>query len=63
MYLFQKLLFTLLVDDGVGVAHHGDQHVEEKNRNQNLEENEHRLCHAGVSSFTQFVILKKAFKF
>ena len=42
-YLFQELFFTLFVNDGVGVAHHGDQHVEEENGDEDLKENKHRL--------------------
>ncbi len=57
-YLFQKLLFTFFVDDGVGVSHHGDQHVEKENWDENLKENKHRLRHAGVCTLAQFVVLK-----
>ncbi len=57
-HLFQELLFTLFVDDGVGVAHHGDQHVEEENGNQDLKENEHCLRHAGINALAEFVVLK-----
>ena len=57
IYLFEELLVGGADDDGIGVAHHGDQHVQQQDRDQDLEEDEHQLGHRGVGAFIQLVIL------
>ena len=56
-YLFEELLVCGADDDGVGVAHHGDQHVQQQDRDQDLEEDEHQLGHRGVGALIQLLIL------
>ena len=56
--LFHEFLLALLDDERVGVAHHGDQHVEEENGDEDLKENKHRLRHTRVNTFAQFIVLK-----
>ena len=56
---FQEFLFRLLIDNGVGVAHHSDQHVEQENWDQDLKEDKHGFGHTRVRSVAEFVILKK----
>ena len=57
--LLKELLFGLLVDGGVGVAHHGDQHVEEEDRHHHLEEDEEGLGHAHVLTLLKVRVLHK----
>ena len=38
--LFDEFLLTLLNDQGVGVAHHSDQHVHQQNLNEDYEKDE-----------------------
>ena len=40
-HLLEELFVCSFDDDGVSIAHHGDQHVEEEDGDQNLEQNEH----------------------
>ena len=56
--LLQELLLRLLDDDCVRVAHHGDQHVEQKNRDQDLEENEDGFCHRLIRTLAEVFVLK-----
>ena len=56
-YHFQELLFTLLVNKCIGVAHHGNQHVEKQNGNENLKEDENDLGHIRVWIFVQVFII------
>ena len=55
--MFEELLVCGADDDGVGVAHHGDQHVQQQDRDQDLEEDEHQLGHRGVGALIQLLIL------
>ena len=43
--LFEELLVCGADHDGVGVAHHGDQHVQQQDRDQDLKKNEHHFGH------------------
>ena len=58
LYLLQELLLGLLDDDGVGVAHHGNQHVQQEDGDQDLEEDKHGLRHVGVWTSIKIVILQ-----
>ena len=60
--LLQELLLRLLDDDGVGVAHHGDQHVEEQDGDEDLEEHEDCLGHGGVGTVVKLVVLEIKFQ-
>ena len=55
--LFEKLLLRLFDDGGVSVAHHGNQHVEEEDGDQDLKEDEDHLGHVGVVALPEQVIL------
>ena len=46
-------------DDGVSIAHHGDQHVEKQDGDQDLEENEDGLRHGGVVALLDVFILRE----
>ena len=56
--LFQKLLLRLLNDGCVGVTHHSDQHVQQKDRDQDLEKNKDDLRHVWIRTLSQQIILK-----
>lgn len=53
---FQELLLTLLIDSRISVTHHGNQHVEEQNRNENLKEHKNALGHVRIWRIIEFVI-------
>ena len=55
--LLQEFLLALLVDDGVGVSHHGDQHVEEEDGQDHLEDDEEGLADALVVGLRYVVVL------
>ena len=57
--LLQELLLRLLNHDGVGVAHHGNQHVEEQDWDEDLENDKDQLCHGLVWTVPKFFILKE----
>ena len=54
---FEELLLSGLDNDPVGVAHHGDQHVEEEDGDEDLEEDKDNLGHPGVGRVAQQVIV------
>ena len=45
LYLFKELLVGGADHDGVGVSHHGDQHVQQQDGNQDLEKDKNHLGH------------------
>ena len=58
LYLFEELLVGCADHNGVGVSHHGDQHVQQQDGNQDLEKDKHHLGHRGVGTLIKFVILE-----
>ena len=60
--LFDELFLALLGDQSVGVSHHGNQHVHQKNLHQDYEEHEHRSARRRVNSFGQRLKLKAKIK-
>ena len=56
-YLFEKLLVRGADDNGVGVAHHGDQHVQQEDGNQDLEDNKDHLGHSRIWTVIQIIVL------
>lgn len=56
--LFHPFFLTLLNDQGVGVTHHSDQHVQQQYRNHNHENDKHGGCHSRVNRVLQWVVLK-----
>ena len=56
-HLFEELLVGGVDDDGVGVTHHGNQHVEQQDRDEDLEEDEDYPGHAGVRRLVELIIL------
>ena len=55
--LFHEFLLALLDDERVGVAHHGDQHVQQQDRHHNHEDDENELRHGRVDRLAQRRIL------
>ena len=58
-HLLEELFVCSFDDDGVSIAHHGDQHVEEQDGDQDLEQNEHGLRHGGVVALLDIFILRQ----
>ena len=58
-HLLEELFVCSFDDDGVSIAHHGDQHVEEQDGDQNLEQDEHGLRHGGVVALLDIFILRQ----
>ena len=56
-YLFEELLVGGADDDGVSVAHHGNQHVEQEDWNQNLEHHKGELGHLGIFALPKHGVL------
>ena len=59
-HLFDPFLFTLLDNKGVGVAHHSNQHVEQKDWDHDHENNEHRGRDCRICGFRKICILLKS---
>ena len=57
LYLFEELLVCSTDDNGVSVTHHGNQHVEQQDGDQDLEQNKHHLGHARVGALRQLLVL------
>ena len=53
----QELLLGRLDDDAVCVAHHGDQHVEQEDGDQDLKHHEGEFRHLGVLALSKHGIL------
>ena len=53
----QELLLGRLDDDAVRVAHHGDQHVEQEDGDQDLEHHEGEFRHLGILALSKHGIL------
>ena len=56
-HLFEELLVRGADHDGVGVAHHGNQHVEQEDWDENLEHHKGELGHLGVLALSKHGIL------
>ena len=57
--LLQELLLRLLDDNRVRVAHHGDQHVEQQDGNEDLEKDKDGLCHRLIRTLAEILVLKR----
>ena len=55
----QELLLGRLDDDAVRVAHHGDQHVEQQDGNEDLEKDKNGLCHRLIRTLAEILVLKR----
>ena len=55
--MFEKLLIRGTDDDSIGVAHHGNQHVEQQDGDEDLEQDEHDPSHGGVGRPGEVFIL------
>ena len=56
--LLQKFLVTFLIDNGICVSHHSDQHVKQKNRDEHLKKYKHKFGHPRVICIFHHFILK-----
>ncbi len=57
--LLEELLLALLVDHGEGVAHHGDQHVQQQDGQHHLEQDEEQLREAAERRAVETSVLKR----
>ena len=55
----QELLLGRLDHDAVRVAHHGDQHVEQQDGDEDLEKDKDGLCHRLIRTLAEILILKR----
>ena len=56
--LFDKFFLALLSDQGVGISHHGDQHVHQKNLDHHYEDDKDRLGQRRVDRLGQRIELR-----
>ena len=61
-YLLEELFLWLLNNNSVSIAHHGYQHVQQEDGDQDLEQHKHSLRHCRVGTRVKIIILENVWK-